>query len=93
MVPQMVSEVLYPEFSMQLLRQVTIYLRSSSAFPAIGRFVIENETAMDTTMTMITGAGSAAAYGAMISKRARAATGARADFNIRKLFGRFMVCW
>ena len=50
------------------------YLRSSSAFPVIGRFVVENETATNTTMTMITGADSAAAYGAMISKRARLVT-------------------
>ena len=55
--------------------------------------MVENETAMNTTMTMITGAGSAAAYGAMISKQARAATGARADFNMWKPFGQFVFGW
>ena len=52
--------------------------------------MVHNETTTNTTMTMITSAGSADAYGAMISKGARAATGVRADFNIRKLFGQFV---
>ena len=38
-------------------------------------------------------ADSVAANRATISKRARAATGAQANFNIRKLFGRIPFGW
>ena len=54
---------------------------------AIGRFAVDSETVATPIMTMITGADSAAFDGVTISKRARAMIGARADFNIRKLFG------
>ena len=60
---------------------------------AIGRFAVDNETAATTIMTMINGVDSAAFDGATLSKRARATIGARADLNIRKLFGRFAFGW
>ena len=83
MVPQMVSEVIYPRSTSVLVepcgsRNLACsnygklrYVRSSSAFPAIGRFVVDSETATNTTTMMITGAGSTAANGATISERAR----------------------
>lgn len=70
-----------------------LHSRSSSAFPAIRRFVVDNETATATTMTTTTGADSAAINYTMISNGARAVTGALADFNIRKLSGRFAFGW
>ena len=69
-------------------------LRGSSVFPvylAVRRFAVDNKIAA--TTTMLTGAGSAAANGAMISKQARAATGTQADFKTWKLFGRFVFGW
>ena len=105
MVPKMVFGVIYPRStivsavpcgsrnlacsSYSKLR----YLRSSSAFPAIRRFVVDNKTAANTTTTIITGAGSTAANGETISKQARAATDARADFDMWKLFGIFVFGW
>ena len=71
-------------------------LRSSSAFqvyPAIGRLAGDNETAATTTTTMITGADYATFDGVPISKRARAAVGARVDLNMWKLFGQFVFVW
>jgi len=55
--------------------------------------VVDNETATATTMTTTTGADSAAINYTMISNGARAVTGALADFNIRKLSGRFAFGW
>ena len=97
-VPNVVSEVIYPRStgaSGEPCRSRNLacssygklrYVRSSSAFPAIGWFVVDNETATNTMTTMMTGAGSTAANDATISKRARARH-ERAYFNIRKLFG------
>ena len=108
MVPQMVSEVIYPRSTSVLVEPCGSQnlacgsyvklqqLRSSSVFPVylvIKRFAVDNETSDTTIMTMITGAGSAAFDSVRISKRARAKIGARADFNIRKLFGRFALGW
>ena len=72
-------------FSKRLLRQ--------KVYPAIGRLAVDNETAATTTMVMITGADSAVFDVTTISKRACAAVGrvgARADFNMWKLFSQFV---
>ena len=84
MVPQIISEVIYPRSTSVLVEPCGSqnlacgsyvklqYVRSSSAFPAIGQFVVDNETSTNTMTTMITGAGSMAANGTTISERARA---------------------
>ena len=107
-VPKIVSGVIYPWSTSVLMEPCESrilasgsycklqQLRSSSAFqvyPAIGQFAVDNETAATKTTTMITGADSAAFDGVTISKRARAAVGARADFNMWKLFGQFVIGW
>ena len=88
----MVSKVIYPRSTSKNQKLACgsyvklQQLHSSSVFPvylAIGRFVVDNETAARTIMTMITGVDSAAFDGVMISKRAHATIGARADLTDR----------
>ena len=108
MVPQMVSEVIYPRSTSVLVEPCGSQnlacgscvklqqLRSSSVFPVylmIGRFAVDNETTATTIMTMIADVDSATFDGVTISKRAHATIGAQADLNIRKLFVRFAFGW
>ena len=82
-VPNVVLEVIYPRSTGASLepcgsRNLACssygklrYLRSSSSFQAIRQFAVDNETATITTTATITGASSAAANDATISKQVR----------------------
>ena len=74
-VPNVVSEVIYPRSTGVSVKPCGSqnlacsfygklrYVRSSSAFPTIGQFVVDRETATNTTTAMITGAGSTVCLG------------------------------